>query len=150
MSRPDYAVSRVPPYRESHLCFPYGEAEPLPEGLDLAQIHLYREVGRVQFQVLLLELDAQVHFSWRLLGREPKSAEELLAVYGALRAAGTALRSRGIATMMHGVNAVQGYMRLFEPEPAIRAAKDAIVHFARNHVVSPLRHWIQRPASTLG
>ena len=123
------------------LYFPRGEAEPLPEGLDLAQIHLYRKVGRVQFPVLLLELDAQVHFSWKLLGREPKSAEELLAVYGAVLAAGTDLESRGIATMIRGVreNTVRRYMRLFEAEPAMRAANDALVHFARSHTVS--NHW---------
>jgi len=67
----------------------------------------------------------RVHFSWRLLGREPKSAEQLLVVYGALLATGTDLQSRGVATMMRGVseNAVRGYMRLFEAEPAIRAGQ---------------------------
>ncbi len=53
---------------------------------------------------MLLELDARVHFSWKLLGREPKSAEELLGVYGALLAAGTGLESRGVARMIHGVD----------------------------------------------
>ena len=45
------------------LYFPRDLAERLPDGLDLVQSHLYRKVGRVQFPVLLLELDAQVHFS---------------------------------------------------------------------------------------
>lgn len=113
----------------------------MPEGLDEAQIQLFRRVGRVQFPVLLLELDAQVHFSWKLLGREPESAEELLAVYGALLAAGTDLESRGIATMIRGVreSTVRRYMRLFEAEPALRAANDALVHFARSHAI--VDHW---------
>lgn len=119
------------------LYFARDEAESLPRGLDLAQIRLYRRVGKVQFPVLLLELDAQVHFSWKLLGREPRNAEELLAVYAALLAAGTDLESRGIATMIRGVreSAVRRYMRLFESEPALRGANDALVHFARSHSI---------------
>ena len=73
------------------LYFRRDEAEERPEGVDQAQIELYRQVGRNQLPTLLLELDSQVHFSWKLLGREPKSAEELLGVYGALLAAGTDL-----------------------------------------------------------
>lgn len=123
------------------LYFARDEAEYLPSGLDLAQTRLYRRVGRVQFPVLLLELDAQVHFSWKLLGREPKNAEELLAVYAALLAAGTDLESRGIATMIRGVreSTVRRYMRLFESEPALRAANDALVHFARSHSI--VNYW---------
>jgi len=123
------------------LYFPRDEAEQRPDGVDLAQIHLYRKVGRVQLPVLLLELDAQVHFSWKLLGREPKHPEELLAVYAALLAAGTDLESRGIATMIRGVreSTVRRYMRLFEAEPALRAASDALVHFARSQPI--VKHW---------
>ena len=119
------------------LYFARDEAEHLPGGLDLAQTRLYRKVGRVQFPILLLELDAQVHFSWKLLGREPKNAGELLAVYAALLAAGTDLESRGISTMIRGVSesTVRRYMRLFESEPALRAANDALVHFARSHPI---------------
>jgi hypothetical protein len=109
------------------LYFRRDEAEVRPEGVDLAQNELYRKVGRIQLPTLLLEVDAQVHFSWKLLGREPKSAEELLGVYGALLAAGTDLESRGVATMIRGVHesAIRRYMRLFESEPALREANDA-------------------------
>src|SRR5260370_40621078 len=111
------------------------EAEVRPEGVDLAQNELYRKVGRIQLPTLLLELDAQVHFSWKLLGREPNSAEELLGVYGALLAAGTDLEARGVATMIRRVHesAIRRYMRLFESEPALREANDALLHFARCH-----------------
>jgi TnpA family transposase len=117
------------------------EAEREPDGLDLAQVRLYRQVGRVQFPTVLLELDARVHFSWQLLGREPKDAQELLAVYAALLAAGTDLASRGIATMIRGVreSTVRRYMRLFEAEPALRAANEALVKFARAHPI--VEHW---------
>lgn len=123
------------------LYFRRDEAEVRPEGVDLAQNELYRKVGRIQLPTLLLELDAQVHFSWKLLGREPKSAEELLGVYGALLAAGTDLESRGVATMIRGVHesAIRRYMRLFECEPALREANDALLHFARSHDI--VHHW---------
>ena len=123
------------------LYFPRDLAEIPPDGLDFAQAQLYRRVGRVQFPTLHLELDARVHFSWRLLGREPRDAEELLAVYAALLTAGTDLDSRGTATMIRGVreSTVRRYMRLFEAEPALRAANDALVHFARSHTI--VNHW---------
>ena len=123
------------------LYFPREPAERLPDGLDLAQTRLFRKVGRVQLPVLLLELDSRVRFSWILLGREPKHPEELLGVYGALLAAGTDLESRGIATMVRGVreSTVRRYMCLFEAEPALRAANDALVHFTRSHAI--VKYW---------
>jgi hypothetical protein len=75
------------------LYFRRDDAEVQPEGVEQAQNDLYRKVGRIQLPTLLLELDSQVHFSWKLLGRQPKSAEELLGVYGALLAAGTDLQT---------------------------------------------------------
>ena len=123
------------------LYFRRDEAEVRPEGVDLAQNELYRKVGRIQLPTLLLELDSQVHFSWKLLGREPKSAEELLGVYGALLAAGTDLESRGVARMVRGVHesTIRRYMRLFETEPALREANDALLHFGRSHSI--VNHW---------
>jgi TnpA family transposase len=117
------------------------EAEAQPEGVELVHTTLYREIGRVQLPTLLLELDARVHFSWKLLGRQPKHAEELLGVYGALLAAGTDLESRGIAGMIQGVheNTVRRYMRLFEAEPAMRDVNEALLHFARSHSI--VNHW---------
>ena len=43
--------------------------------------------------------------------------------------------------MIRGVreSTVRRYMRLFEAEPALRAANDALVHFARSHAV--VNHW---------
>jgi TnpA family transposase len=123
------------------LYFRRDEAEVQPEGLDQAQNELYRKIGRIQLPTLLLELDSQVHFSWKLLSREPTSAEELLGVYGALLAAGTDLQSRGVATMIRGVHesTIRRYMRLFESEPALREANDALLHFARSHTI--VKHW---------
>jgi TnpA family transposase len=91
----------------------------------------------MQLPTVLLELDARVHFSWKLLGRAPKHADELLGVYGALLAAGTDLESRGVAGMIRGVHesTVRRYMRLFEAAPAMREANDALLQFARSHSI---------------
>ena len=123
------------------LYFRRDDAEEQPDGVEAAQIDLYRDLGRVQLPTLLLELDARVHFTWKLLGREPKHAEELLGVYGALLAAGTDLESRGVASMIRGVHesTVRRYMRLFEAEPAMREANDALIQFARGHDI--VKHW---------
>ena len=123
------------------LYFRRDEAAKQPEGVELAQISLYRDIGRVQLPTLLLELDARVRFSWKLLGREPKNPEELLGVYGALLAAGTDLESRGVARMIRGVHesTIRRYMRLLEAEPAMREANDALLQFARSHSI--VNHW---------
>jgi TnpA family transposase len=123
------------------LYFRRDEAQEQPEGVELAQATLYRAIGRVQLPTLLLELDARVHFSWKLLGREPKHPEELLGVYGALLAAGTDLQSRGVAGMIRGVHesTVRRYMRLFEAEPTLRKANDVLLQFARSHSI--VNHW---------
>src|SRR3546814_5232091 len=38
-------------------------------------------IGEVQLPEVILAVDAQVRFSWIMLGREPRSTEELLMVY---------------------------------------------------------------------
>jgi TnpA family transposase len=123
------------------LYFRRDEVEEQPKGVEHAHTALYSEIGRVQFPTLLLELDARVHFSWKLLGRQPKHAQELLGVYSALLAAGTDLESRGVAGMIRGVHesTVRRYMRLLEAEPAMREANDALLHFARSHSI--VNHW---------
>jgi hypothetical protein len=42
----------------------------------------------------MLAVDAQVRFSWIMLGREPRSATELLMVYAGILAHGTSMSAR--------------------------------------------------------
>ena len=46
---------------------------------------------RVQLPEVILAVDAQVRFSWIMLGREPRSTDELLMVYAGIAAHGTSL-----------------------------------------------------------
>ena len=49
---------------------------------------------------LILDVDAQVRFSWIMLGREPRSTRELLMVYAGILAHGTALSAAETARMI--------------------------------------------------
>src|SRR3546814_9383220 len=53
----------------------------------------------------LLAVDAQVRFSWIMLGREPRSTEELLMVYAGIMAHGTSLTAAECARMIPQLSA---------------------------------------------
>ena len=57
----------------------------------------YLKVGRIRLLTLLLELDSQLHFSWKLFRRAPKSAAELLGVVSFY----TPSRTFGIGMSVH-------------------------------------------------
>jgi hypothetical protein len=48
--------------------------------------------GEVQLPEVILAVDAQVRFSWIMLGREPRSTEELLMVYAGIMAHGNCVQ----------------------------------------------------------
>ncbi len=47
---------------------------------------LDHRIGEVQLPEVILVVDAQVRFSWIMLGREPRSTDELLMVYAGIMA----------------------------------------------------------------
>ena len=47
---------------------------------------LDHRIGEVQLPEVILGVDAQVRFSWIMLGREPRSTDELLMVYAGIMA----------------------------------------------------------------
>src|SRR3546814_19743417 len=49
---------------------------------------LFGQVGKAQLPDLLVEIDAATRFSWILLGRATRSAQELIYLYAALIALG--------------------------------------------------------------
>jgi len=67
--------------------------EPLAEDPKVTKLRaaLDRRVGGAQLSELILAVDAEVRFSWIMLGREPRSSKELLMVYAGILAHGTAL-----------------------------------------------------------
>jgi hypothetical protein len=52
---------------------------------------LFGHLGSVQLPSVLVEVDSHTRFSWSLLGRAPRSEQELVTVYAALLALGSDL-----------------------------------------------------------
>jgi hypothetical protein len=61
---------------------------------------LDHRIGEVQLPEVILAVDAQVRFSWIMLGREPRSADELLMTYAGILAHGTSLTAAECARMV--------------------------------------------------
>ena len=55
------------------------------------RFRLDQRIGEVQLPEVILAVDAEVRFSWIMLGREPRSGEELLMAYAGILAPGTSL-----------------------------------------------------------
>src|SRR3546814_21182333 len=75
-----------------------------PEGIKLSA-KLDLRIGEVQLPEVILAVDAQVRFSWIMLGREPRSTEELLMVYAGIMAHGTSLTAAECARMLPQLSA---------------------------------------------
>jgi len=76
--------------------------EPLADDPKLSKLRaaLDRRVGEAQLPELIRAVDAEVRFSWIMLGREPRSSKELLMVYAGILAHGTALSASETARMI--------------------------------------------------
>lgn len=74
------------------------EVEKLRSALD-------RRIGEAQLPEVILAVDPQVRFSWVMLGREPKSADELLMVYAGVLAHRTVLSAAETARMIPQLSA---------------------------------------------
>jgi len=61
---------------------------------------LDQRIGEVQLPEVILAVDAQVRFSWIMLGREPRTAQELLMAYAGILAHGTSLTAAEFARMI--------------------------------------------------
>lgn len=98
-----------------------------------------RPVG--QLPTIILDIDSQVKFSWRLLGREPRSRSELLLVYAAVFAHGTSLSAADIARMIPELkaSAIRQMMKLVADERKLREAADDVLAFMHRHPIAA--HW---------
>jgi hypothetical protein len=83
---------------------------------------IFKHIGSVQLPDLLLEVDAACHYSEALLGRRADSANELLAVYGALLAHGTDNDAKGVCSMIPGIDAARVTTVRIPRDPGHRSA----------------------------
>ena len=99
---------------------------------------LDKRVGEAQLPELILAVDAQVRFSWIMLGREPRSSRELLMVYAGILAHGTALSAAETARMMPQLTAVsvRQAMKWARDERRLAEACRAVLTFMHRHAIS--------------
>ena len=114
------------------------KAKPLPAGVQRQKSDLLRELGTAQLPDVILEVDGQTRFSWELLGRAPRSGKELVTLYAALIAHGTATEAAGVARMIPGLGArrVLGMMATLESSGALERANKAVVGLLRAQPVA--------------
>jgi hypothetical protein len=121
---------------ELHLT-PLAAEEEEPELVKL-RAALDHRIGEAQLPELLLEVDANVRFSWIMLGREPRSDKELLMVYAGILAHGTSMSAAATARMMPQLSAasVRQAMRWAGDERRLAEASAAVLAYMRRHPIA--------------
>ena len=106
--------------------------------LDKLRTALDRRIGEAQLPELILAVDAEVRFSWIMLGREPRSTHELLMVYAGILAHGTALSAAETARMIPqlAAPAVRQAMRWAADERRLAEACSAVLTFMHRHPIA--------------
>ena len=99
---------------------------------------LDRRICEAQLPEIILAVDAEVRFSWIILGREPRSNHELLMVYAGILAHGTALSAAETARMIPQLSApaVRQSMRWAGDERRLTEACSAVLAFMHRHPIS--------------
>ncbi len=104
----------------------------------LERAALDRRICEAQLPEIILAVDAEVRFSWIMLGREPRSNHELLMVYAGILAHGTALSAAETARMIPQLSApaVRQSMRWAGDERRLAEACSAVLAFMHRHPIS--------------
>ena len=104
----------------------------------LLRAQLDQRLGEVQLPDVILQVDAQVRFSWIMLGREPRSSDELLMVYAGILAHGTSLTSAECARMIPQLSAVsiRQAMRWASDERRLSQACNAVLEFMQRQPIA--------------
>jgi TnpA family transposase len=96
-------------------------------------------IGEMQLPEIILAVDAQVRFSWLMLGREPRSTEELLMAYAGILAHGTSLTAAECARMIPQLSAtsIRQAMRWTGDERRLALAScQAVLEFMQRHPIA--------------
>jgi TnpA family transposase len=99
---------------------------------------LDHRIGEVQLPEVILAVDAQVRFSWIMLGREPRSTDELLMVYAGIMAHGTSLTAVECARMIPQLSStsIRQAMRWARDERRLGQACQAVLEFMQRHPIA--------------
>jgi TnpA family transposase len=116
---------------------------PLPADEESPEVSTLRDelddqIGEVQLPEAILEVDAQVRFSWIMLGHEPRSVAELLMAYAGILAHGTSLTAAECARMIPQLSAtsVRQAMRWAGDERRLRLACQAVLEHMQSHPIA--------------
>ena len=87
---------------------------------------------------MILAVDAQVRFSWIMLGREPRSTDELLMVYASVMAHGTSLTAIECARMISQLSATSSRQAMCwaKGERRLSQACQAVLEFMQRHPIA--------------
>lgn len=99
---------------------------------------LDQRIGEVQLPEVILAVDAQVRFSWIMLGREPRTGQELLMAYAGILAHGTSLTAAECARMIPQLSAtsIRQAMRWAGDERRLAQACQAVLEFMQRHPIA--------------
>jgi TnpA family transposase len=94
---------------------------------------LFGRMSSVQLPNVLVEVDGHTRFSWSLLGRGPRSEQELVTVYAALLALGSDLTAADLMRMTPGIGAdsIGQMMVRLESGDQLRQANGAVLRYLR-------------------
>ena len=113
---------------------------PEPEDPAVAKLRaaLDRRIGEAQLPELMIAVDAEVRYSWLMLGREPRSTSELVMVYAGILAHGTALSAAETARMIPQLSAtaIRQAMRFAADERRLAAASRAVLEYMHRHPIA--------------
>jgi len=121
---------------ELHLsALPAEDEDPQVTKLRTALDH---RIGEVQLPEVILAVDAQVRFSWSMLGREPRSTDELLMLYAGIMAHGNSLTAVECARMMPQLSApsIRQAMRWARDERRLSQACQEVREFMQRHPIA--------------
>ena len=111
-----------------------------PEDPQVAKLRttLDRRIGEAQLPELMLAVDAEVRYSWLMLGREPRSMNELVMVYAGILAHGTALSAAETARMIPQLDAtaIRQAMRFAADERRLAEASSAVLACMHRHPIA--------------
>jgi hypothetical protein len=99
---------------------------------------LDQRIGEVQLPEVILAVDAQVRFSWIMLGRESRTGQELLMTYAGILAHGTSLTAAECARMIPQLSAtsIRQAMRCAGDERRLARACQAVLEFMQRHAIA--------------
>jgi len=108
-----------------------------PEVIKL-RARLDQRIGEVQLPEVILAVDAEVRFSWIMLGREPRSGQELLMAYAGILAHGTSLTATECARMIPQLSAtsIRQAMRWAGDERRLWQACQAVLEYMQRHAIA--------------